>query len=316
MIDSAYLRKGLWAMARAYRANGMAGHLGAAIVAGHRFAETHRDLDRRVYSGIEGELDRVISGEEQWFDPEEVGMTVAEMFEPLPDEPPRPDDIRTIADALSGNIDELHQSGHNVIFAAIAIRALHEHPRHPTLPVIDGIRKLVEGFNGTHPGRLYFGKERGWLEGDEVSLPADDGFPPYTDEQTMAEAVVDVLIDTASEHRQGCGGLWHIINHAAALAELPRLGHADLAQRGFAAHRHHVRLWRALPNLEEELGPMRRAEHDPRTPEFWATGTLKRDSALLTHRIKTLYGFFTLTRLVDDPAKRKMAEERFLYLVA
>ncbi len=316
MIDSAYLQRGLWAMARAHRANGMAGHLGAALVAGHCFAETHRDLDRRVYSAIEGELDRVIAGEEQWFDPEEVGMAVPEMFEPLPDESPRPDDIHTMADALSGNIDELHQSGHNVIFASIALRALHEHPELASPYLIDGIRMLVEGFNGTPPGRQYFGKERGWLDGDQVSLGADDDFPPYTDEQTMAEVVVDELIGTASEHRQGCGGLWHIINHAAALTELSGLGYGGLAQRGFAAHRRHVRLWRVLPDLEHELGPMVRARHDPRTAAFWTTGSLKRDSARLTHRIKTLYGFHTLIRLVHDKTRRQTAQEEFLYLMA
>lgn len=316
MVDSAYLRKGLWAMARGHRANGMAGHLGAALVAGHRFAETHRDLDDRVYSAIEAELDRVVAGEEQWFDAEKVGMTVAEMFEPCPDETPWPDDIPTIADALSGNIDELHQSGHNVIFASIAFRALHEHPELSSPWVIDGIRRLVEGFNGTPPGRQYFGKERGWLDGDQVSLRADDDLPPYPDQQTMAEVVVDELIGTASEHRQGCGGLWHIINHAAGLTELSALGYDDLAQRGFAAHRRHVRLWRVLPNLEHELGPMRRAQHDPRAAAFWTTGSLKRDSARPTHRIKTLYGFHTLMRLVHNETRRQAAEEEFLYLMA
>jgi hypothetical protein len=316
MVHAAYLRRGLWAMARAHRANGMAGHLGAALAAGHHFAETHRDLDRRVYSAIEAELDRIMAGEEQWFDPKEVGMTVAEMFEPLPDESARPPDISTIAEALSGNIDELHQSGHNVIFASIALRALHEHPELASPALIDGIRMLVEGFNDTSPGRQYFGKERGWLDGDRVSLGAEDDLPPYPDQQTMVEVVADETIDTASEHRQGCGGLWHIINHAAALTELSRLGYGALAHRGLAAHRRHVRLWRVLPNLEHELGPMVRAQHDPRTAAFWTTGPLKRDSARLTHRIKTLYGFFTLTRLVDNETRRQMAQDEFLYLMA
>lgn len=316
MIDPTYLDRGLCGMARAHKANGMAGHLGAALVAGRFFAEAHRDLDHRVHSAIEGELDRIISGEEQWFDPAAVDMTVPEMFGPLPDEPPHPERIRTIADALSGNIDGLHQSGHNVIFASIAIRALSENHERATPATIDGIRRLVEGFDGTPAGRQYFGKERGWLDGEEVSVAADDDISPYTGEQMMAEVVAEELMHTASEHRQGCGGLWHIINHAAALAELSRLGYGDLAQRGFVAHRHHIRLWRALPNLEHELGPMERARHDPRTPEYWTTGTLRRDRALLTHRIKTLYGFSTLMRLVDDEAVRGMAEDRFLYLMA
>lgn len=97
---------------------------------------------------------------------------------------------------------------------------------------------------------------------------------------------------------------------------LSRFGHRALARKGLAAHHHHVRLWRSLPDVGEELGAVKRAEYEPRNPEFWTTGTLKRDSARLTHRIKTLYGFFTLIRFVEDSVKRREAEERFLYLMA
>ena len=113
----------------------------------------------------------------------------------------------------------------------------------------------------------------------------------------------------------GFGGLWHLINHAAGLVELSRYGYRTLARKGFAAHRQHLRLWRTLPDLSEELGPVRKADEDPRTPKYWA-GMLKRDQARLTHRIKTLYGFFTLLREVDKADKRKRAEEQFLYLMA
>ena len=316
MVDRAYLRKGLWAMARAHMANNMSGHLGAALIAGYCFAEEHADLDDRVHVGIQDELDRVIAGEEPWFDPEKAGLKLGEFFEPFADAAPQPERIPTIADALSHNLHKLRQSGHNVIFAAMAIGALQEYPQHATPPVIDGIRKLIEGFNAVGPGRQYFGRERGWVMGDDVCMAPDDSLPPYADERAMVQTVIDELIRTASEHRQGCGGLHHVINHAAALARLSRLGYSDLARKGLAAHRDHVRLWRALPNLEKELGPVKPAQHDPRSPEFWTTGTLRRDRGLLTHRIKTLYGFSTLARLVDDAARREAAEEKFLYLMA
>ena len=154
------------------------------------------------------------------------------------------------------------------------------------------------------------------MRGDKVSLAADDPFAPYSDEGAMAVVVIDELIRGASEHRRGFGGLTHIINHAAALIELSRFGYHDLARKGLITHRHHVRLWRSLPNLVEELGTLKPAKHDPRRPEFWMTGTLRRDSAQLTHRVKTLYGFFTLMDLIEDPLKRKRAEDRFLYLMA
>ena len=69
MLDPEYLHRGLCGLARAHRANAMTGHLGAALIAGCLFREQHRDLDREVHDGIGGELDRIIAGEESWFDP-------------------------------------------------------------------------------------------------------------------------------------------------------------------------------------------------------------------------------------------------------
>ena len=80
----------------------------------------------------------------------------------------------------------------------------------------------------------------------------------------MAEVVIDELIRSASLRRQGFGGLFHIINHAAGLVELSRCGYSALARKGWPAHRHHVRLWRSLPDVAEELGALEPAEHDPR----------------------------------------------------
>jgi len=79
MVDITYLQKGLWALSRAHKANTMAGHLGAALVAGYTFSRERPDLDPVVHAGIEAELDRVVAGEEQWYKPESVGMTVPDL---------------------------------------------------------------------------------------------------------------------------------------------------------------------------------------------------------------------------------------------
>ncbi|MBI3468888.1 MAG: hypothetical protein HY000_38275 [Planctomycetes bacterium] len=315
MIDFEYLYKGLCGLANAHRANALAGHLGAAVVAGYFFGEDQSNLPNAVHQGIEKELDRIIGGEEAfWFNAKKAGITAPELFRPMPTEQSQPELISGIADALSKNIDQTRESGHNVMFAAIAIRTLRDHPDYVTPAVVNGVRKLIEGFNSAHPGRGYYGMEKGWMYGQQVSLTDDGGFPPYKDEQDMANVVIDELIATASVRKQGFGGLWHIINHAAALTELSRYGHKELARKGLAAHHHHVRLWRSLPDLEAELGPVTKAEHDPRQPVYWE-GMLKRDEARLTHRIKTLYGFFSLVGLVDE-RRRTKAEEGLLYLMA
>jgi hypothetical protein len=316
MVNFQYLYKGLCGLARAHQANSMAGHLGAAVVAGYFYGEEHPDLDDQVVAAVQDELERIIAGDEAlWFDPAKAGVTIAQLFEPFPDEPPRPEQIPTIAQALLPNVDQLRESGHNVIFASIALRALHDHPQHARPSIIEGVVRLIQGFDNAKPGRAYYGKERGWIIGDDPSAPPDD-LPMYEDEQAMATAVIDELIRSASLHRQGYGGLFHVINHATALTELSRFGYRDLARRGLAAHHHHLRLWRSLPDLSEELGQLQRAEFDPRNPEYWRRDGKSQWSAHLTHRVKTLYGFFSLLRYIEDADQRRQAEEQFLYLMA
>lgn len=316
MIEFNYLYRGLCGLANAHRASALAGHLGAAVVAGYFFGEDQAELDEQVDRGVERELDRVMRGEEGiWFNSKKAGITSQQLFEALPQEQPVPESVSTIADALAANIGRTRESGHNVIFAAIALRALHDHPEYATPTIVSGVRKLIEGFNASPPGRGYFGKEKGWLQGYQVTFPVER-FPPYKSEQEMANVVIDELIATASVRKQGFGGLWHIINHTAALIELSRFGYRELAAQGWPAHRDHVRMWRSLPDVEAELGPPTKSDLDPRTREYWTTGTLKRDEARLTHRIKTLYGYFVLERSIEDEPRRTAAADAFLYLMA
>ena len=315
MVEPSYLVKGLDGLSRAHRASTMAGHLGAAVVAGYFISEQHPQLDDNVYAGIEGELDRIIRGESVFSPRESSPITVDELFEPHPGEAPEPELVTNIAEALANTIDELHESGHNVIFAAIAIRALSDHPDLATPEVVNGICQLITDFDGTGPGSGYYGKDRGRISGRVVSLSKDSAFPPYADLQAMAEAVVEELIRTAGQRRDGFGGMWHVINHAAALVELAAYGYQDLAVKGLPAHHRHLRLLRSLPDVSDEFGAETPTTHDPRTPEFWsAQQEIRRERAHLTHRIKTLYAFDVLIDLVAED-RRETANASLLYLM-
>ncbi|MCA8985979.1 MAG: hypothetical protein KDA76_20000, partial [Planctomycetaceae bacterium] len=158
----------------------MAGHLGAAVVAGYFFGEDQSDLPDEVFRGIEGEIKRVIAGEESfWWNAKKAGVTSADLFEPFPKEESKPDAIKSIADALQNNVGETRQSGHNIIFASLAIRALRDHEDFATPQVIAGIRKLTEGFDNAHAGRGFYGNDKGWLTGNQVKLSPDNNFPKY-----------------------------------------------------------------------------------------------------------------------------------------
>lgn len=319
MITFSYLQKGISALARSHQTGSMSGHLGAAVLAGYYFSEDHADLDHQVFKGVQHELDRIIEGEETiWYDAVKSGVTIEALFESTPGKQLKNQTIPDIAEALSASVGALRQSGHNVIFGSLALRALHDHPELASPSIIDGISKLMHQFDRAVPGRGYYGKERGWLTGDKVALPDNDGVATYHSVEAMIETVVDLLIETGSQHRRGFGGLFHIINHAAALSELAQLGYQDLVHQGLAAHRHHVRLWRSLPVLDEELGVLKKATNDPRTPNYWdgSHANSTQWSGWLTHRVKTLHGFFRIAEIIEDTNKRQSAEAAFRYLMA
>ncbi len=317
MVEFDFLYRGLCGMANAPRAGSMAGHLGAAVMAGYFFGEDHPDLEAGVYSAIERDLNRITGGEESiWFDPKKAGITAAELFAPLPKEPARTDLTDKIATALSRNIGETRQSGHNVIFASVAIRALRDHKQFATPKLVGGIEKLIGMFDAVHAGRGYYGKKIGWKNGKQAPVAEGADLKNYSSAREMAETVISELIQSASQHRQGFGGLFHLMNHAAALTELERFGYAELARKGLSAHRHHLLLYRALPDLEGELGKLETTNADPLKAGYWKKTESRQWGAWLTHRIKTLYGFHTLLRFVEDKDKRARALKQFGYLMA
>ncbi len=318
MVDFKYLTLGLDAMARAHRMSAMAGHLGAAVIAGYFVGEQRPDLEPEVYRGIEGDLERIIAGGSVFGRKmsRTAPLSDRELFAPLPGAKADPALIASLPEALGRNIDRPRQSGHNVIFASIAIRALTEHPELATGPRVDGIRKLIALFDGAHPGTGYFGKGKGRIRGDEVELDDDDGTPEYSDLEGMAAAVIDELIaQDPAVHRQGYGGLVHVINHAAAVADLARFGGADLVPRAVAAHRRHLRLWRNLPDLADELGPVPVSKFTPHHAAYWTSGEAPYDRALLTHRVKTMFGFDELAASSDDDARKARAYDQLRQLM-
>ncbi len=315
MVDFQYLYRGLCALASCHRVGPLAGHLGAAVVAGYFLGEDQPQWPEAVFRGIEGELDRIIAGEEAiWFNARQAGITPRELFRPFPEGKPVARALDRLAQALTPSLSRLRQSGHNVIFATLAMRALGSHEQYATEEIVSGIAKLLGQFRQASPGRGYYGKPQGWRRGDQVKLPPEQ-VKPYRSLMHMVETTLGELAATASVRKQGYGGLWHLINHAAAVVELDRLGYRTLARTALKAHAHHLALWRGLPVVEKELGPMVPAEHDPWTPAYWQ-GMLKRDQARLTHRIKTLFGYFTLRRLVEDAALLRRADRALRYLMA
>ena len=128
MINHTYLQKGLLATARSHQAGSMAGHLGASVLAGYYLGEDYPDLPTAVMKGIQGE-------EALWTFIGKTGIGARELFAAAGDgeflASPQEDPEDTVL-ALSHRGQHLKQSDHNTIFAALALRALKDHPELAT----------------------------------------------------------------------------------------------------------------------------------------------------------------------------------------
>tara|TARA_R110002096_G_scaffold203718_15_gene389101 strand:- start:4532 stop:6211 length:1680 start_codon:yes stop_codon:yes gene_type:complete len=273
---------------------------------------------RTRFLRLEGDLERVMRGESVFGRKmaRKATITDPELFADFPRETPNENLIDGIAEALEKNIGKPRQSGHNVIFASIAIRALKEHPELATPSVVVGIRKLIHQFDGAHPGSGYYGKERGRITGNKIQLPEETSVPPYKTLAAMGDAVIaEILAQDPNVHRQGYGSLVHLINHAGAIVDRANFGYPELVPQALASHHTHLRLWQELPNLVDELGPVPVSQHTPDSAAYWTSGTIPYDRALLTHCVKTMFGFEELAEVVDNDSERKAAYEKLRYMM-
>ncbi|WP_201743717.1 hypothetical protein [Roseiconus nitratireducens] len=317
-LDDSYLEKGLNALARAHHMSSMAGHLGASLIAGYFIGKQRPSLEPEVFNGIKDDLGRVIGGKSVFGKKMSKlsKLTDAELFDAFPKQKSDESLIDGIAEGLEKSIDQPRQSGHNVIFASLAIRALKEHPRFATPAVVDGILKLMALFENQTPGNGYYGKKKGRIYGNKIILPDEDGTPEYDDIEGMVTAVLDEAIKLTPEtHRIGYGGLVHVINHSAAIVNLAADGYTDLVPRAIRSHRHHLRLWRNLPNVADEKGPLQVSKFTPYTADYWTSGSIPYDRALLTHRVKTMFGFDELAAAVDQEARENAAYDKLRFLM-
>jgi hypothetical protein len=224
----------------------MAGHLGAATITGGLLAAgVEGEIDPSSRPLLHDQLDKIMAGSEMWFNEEQAGVTVPELFVPVPAGGGQPAQALPIVEALWVNIGKLRQSGHNVIFASIALRALAVYPSLSSRAMVGGIAELIASFDGAVAGQGYYstdteapssdGLGAGRLFGHDAPLSPASETVVYTSIDSMVQVTLEELASTASEHRQGFGGLHHLINHAAALVVIGELGLGELAHAGLPA---------------------------------------------------------------------------------
>lgn len=137
-----------------------------------------------------------------------------------------------ILEALEPTIDRLHWVGHNVIYAAISLLALHELGGWGSEKNIEGICDLLRFFENTVPGRSWLGFTASEVR--RLGLDEADRFPKVESARQLSEFILNEAarfktIYRAEAHHDLIG---HMLTFSHALNILSDLGHESLFRRG------------------------------------------------------------------------------------
>ena len=263
---------GLNALARAPQFNAFAdGHRGASMIAAHLMC-IDNDLPGEARARIVELFDR------NWAN----GM----LCRPFPDEPPVADAIPRIAAVLAERGEVLQQVGHNVIFAALAIKAFRLLPTAATPARVDGVCMLVGSFT---PWR------------DE---PPDRNIapPPFVDSREASRFVLREASDAVDRYAgYGQGFAGHMLTFGQALIELAAMGGEDVAEACRVAYCKYITTTRNGP--EKSARRIRDHQQTPLRPTDVAYWNQRGDKTLgLGHVFKYPYSYYDLLARADDPA--------------
>ncbi len=312
-IVDEFLLKGLIGMSRAISKNRMSAHPAAAMLAAYFFC-VENALSTEVQAEVYDLVKRMVNSESIWFSRDGESSTNEIFFSTELDQRPNADLIPSVAAALEPSITECRDSGHNTIFASLALKALHAAPQYAFPAIIEGINDLLKAFEGRGPGWAHVPGNEKLADPREFSVAQELVDHPYESYVDMIDAVSRYVVPDNFTKR-GVGGPIHIINHAVALLDLQALGYSSLAHKGMTAHQQHIELWLSLPKFPQaENRYSVKSEHDPRTSDYWREEITIKDGGGDEHRLKILYGAHRFADCITDVNKRRSFLESAAYL--
>jgi len=300
------LLKGLTGLSQAINWNRMSGHPPAAVLAAHFFCQEN-GLEPGVQKEVQALVDRLVSGSASiWHTVDGQPVTNEALFSHPISGSPDEKRIPEVANALEASLAACRDSGHNTIFASLALKALHAAPEYALPPLIDGILRLLKDFEGRGPGFAHLPGQDQLVDPRELPVPEDLDLPEYTSTADMIAAVCCHVSPRRFAIR-GLGGPIHVINHAVALLDLEASGYAALARQGLNAHHQHLKMWLSLPPFPEyENAYLVPTLHDPRSKAYWDEGITLRDQGGIEHRLKFLYGAYRFAARIEDESDRRV----------
>lgn len=278
--DQHLVRLGTNALARAHTMNYFNdGHRGAAMISAHLMC-VENGFDQPTMARISQLVD--------------LNWAETKLCQPLPEEDPDPKAIEKVRLALLDGSEALREVGHNVIFAALAIKSFTIMPQIATPSRVDGVCQLIRKFK---PWR------------DEA--PDESVQPPsFADTAAASRFVLQEASDAIDRfvgHGQGFAG--HMLTFGQAMVELAADGDEELAEACRGAFRKYVTVTRKGP------GPDARKIKDhgvsklrPNQAEYWQR---RGDKAVgIGHVFKYPYGYYYLLDKANDPELAKALDAK------
>ncbi|NQX49352.1 hypothetical protein HQN87_28960 [Paenibacillus tritici] len=231
--------------------------------------------------------------------------------------------VTAILEALDTTIDQLHWVGHNVIYSASCLLAIHELKGWGSAEDLAGITDLIRSFERTIPGRSWIGFSASEVKRMEVT--DEDGFPVISNPGELSSLVLEELADfpviyRAEAHHDLMG---HMLTFSHALNILYDLGHVSFFQRGLPPLMKLIKVLRHSRNLVPgepiklvspvdhlPLKPAERADVLPTDIKFWEKDYSGQDWDY-GHVFKFTHSFYDHLQRVEH--KKESYIEQFRY---
>ena len=201
-----------------------------------------------------------------------------------------------ILEALSGGLDHTWAIGHDVIYAALALRTLVERPDLAAGWVADGVVAVLDSCH-SQPLEVI---------GGVFDVRGVDAHEVDEHEVATSVSLAEVALRTILEFDHVYVGLHqgdigHLADHAQALIMLERLGYQEAARSGLRGFREHLAVLRRVCHLSADLPEVHEGLHaDPHEAAYWDQASPSNDWAV-GHVFKYPYAMLDLLNVAGNP---------------
>ena len=270
MLNDDYLLMGLDGLSRAHEGDYFRdGHLSSSVIAAYYLCHEN-SLDNRVQNAVKSHIDQELRNDV--------------LFLATPTQDPDTSLVEHLLSTLSAGVSDLREVGHNVIFAAAALKAFQSLPHAITPFRVDGISKLLAAFSTTQ----------------NVVVDKSDEIPESPAEMELIEFIFREYLRSVAQyagHGQGWAG--HLLTFGHAVIELSRLGYPELGSRAHQAYRMYIKTMRRGPKeTDRHIPEHARSSLTPLDHEYWEQ--MKSVRSGLGHALKYPYSFYNLIAKLEN----------------